>query len=206
MLFKYHKINAITIQKLTVIKKSGYINLDNNKLKQLIEDCVLGNAKAQEMLYIKFSPQLYGICLRYAKNSADAEDILQDSFIRIFEKIGDYKFAGAFEGWLRRIVINTALQKIKENKTRELYTNTEGISDDLMDFNEISIPMNTLLQMIQNLPDRYRLVFNLYVLDNYKHSEIAEMLKISEGTSKSNLARARQILQQKVKHFMEERQ
>ncbi len=180
--------------------------MDNNKLKQLIEDCALGNAKAQELLYIKFSPQLYGICLRYAKNRADAEDILQDSFIRIFEKIGDYKFTGAFEGWLRRIVINMALQKIKEQKNKEQYIDMEVISGDLMDLNEISIPMDTLLLMIQDLPDKYRLVFNLYVLDNYKHTEIAELLEISEGTSKSNLSRARRILQQRVKVFMEERQ
>ncbi len=180
--------------------------MNNKSLQQLIEDCALGDTKAQELLYREFSPQLYGICLRYAKNSADAEDILQDAFICIFEKIGDFKFRGAFEGWLRRIAINTALQKIKKQKIKEQFTDAEIIGEDLADFSDVAIPLDALLQMIQSLPNRYRLVFNLYVLDDYKHMEIAEMLHISVGTSKSNLARARQILQQKVNEFMEENQ
>ncbi len=180
--------------------------MDDIQLKKLIKDCVSGNSKAQELLYLQFSPKLYGVCLRYSKNVADAEDILQDSFIQIFEKIKTYQFKGAFEGWLRRIVINVALQRIKKQVHYEEVTSIEIVTNTDFDMNSVSIPIETLLQMIQRLPTKYQMVFNLYVLDDYKHQEIAELLGITVGTSKSNLARARQILQQKVNDFMEEKQ
>lgn len=175
--------------------------MENKQLKQIIDECVSGNSKAQELLYHYFSPLLFGVCLRYADHKTEAEDILQDAFIRIFEKLHLFHFSGSFEGWLRRIVINVALDKIRKQKHKEQHYDMEQVENTAPD-NNTAIPMDILLQMIQELPEKYRIVFNLYVLDNYKHAEIADLLQISEGTSKSNLARARQLLQQKVNNFI----
>ncbi len=160
---------------------------------------------AQAKVYQIFSDKLFAICLKYSRNYQDAEDILQDSFLTIFKKIDTYKNKGSFEGWLKRITINTALQKYREKTTLEIVEEVpdeenqeneqaENLKDDALD-------LDVLLNLIQQLPDKYRLVFNLYVLDNYSHKEIAELLNISEGTSKSNLSRARAILKQKVVNY-----
>jgi RNA polymerase sigma-70 factor (ECF subfamily) len=148
-----------------------------------------------------FAGKLFAICLKYSRNYEDAEDTLQDSFITIFDKIKQFNNQGSFEGWLKRIAIHTALQKYR--KKEPLYILQEEVeTSDSDDFNlEYSkYEVTFLLELIQKLPDRYRLVFNLYVLDGYSHKEIAEMLKISEGTSKSNLSRARQILKKQIEN------
>lgn len=160
---------------------------------------------AQTKVYQIFSDKLFAICLKYSRNYQDAEDILQDSFLTIFKKIDTYKNKGSFEGWLKRITINTALQKYREKTTLEI---VEEVPDEEDQENEqaenlkdAALDVDVLLNLIQQLPDKYRLVFNLYVLDNYSHKEIAELLNISEGTSKSNLSRARAILKQKVVNY-----
>ena len=122
---------------------------------------------------------------------------MQDSFLTIFKKINQYNNKGSFEGWIRRITINTALQKYREKVPLQLVVDEEDI-EDVVEINP-EVNVNILLELIQDLPDRYRLVFNLYVLDNFSHKEISEMLKISEGTSKSNLSRAKFILKEKIK-------
>lgn len=139
------------------------------------------------------------MCLKYSRNQQDAEDVLQDSFITIFKKINQYKNQGSFEGWLKRITIHTALQKYREKSPLYLVKD-EGftIKDEENINTEINYDLDFLLAKIQQLPDRYRLVFNLYVLDNYSHKEIAELLKISEGTSKSNLSRAKGLLKNMI--------
>lgn len=169
-------------------------------LDQLIQKCKRNNLKAQSELYTLYSSKLYAICLKYSRNSTEAQDNLQDAFLTIFSKISQFNNKGSFEGWLKRITINTALQRYREKGVFDI------INEDLIeqvieveDHEELSLDF--LLRLIQTLPDRYRLVFNLYVLDGYSHKEIAEMLKVSIGTSKSNLARARQILQEKIKQF-----
>jgi len=127
---------------------------------------------------------------------------LQDSFLTIFKKISQYKDQGSFEGWMKRITINTALQKYREKSPLHLVT--ESISEELEEevvLETESVNVDVLLGFIQNLPDRYRLVFNLYVLDNYSHKEIASLLNITEGTSKSNLSRARQLLKKEVEEY-----
>ncbi len=141
--------------------------------------------------------------LKYSRNQHDAEDVLQDSFLTAFAKVHHYKSKGSFEGWLKRIVINTALQKYR--KEPALYLVKEEIisEEEEVDFDESAIGVNDLLAMIQALPDRYRLVFNLYVLDSFSHKEIAEMLNISVGTSKSNLSRAKQILKKAIENRKE---
>ena len=168
-------------------------------LDQLITNCQKKNTKAQEELYKRYSRLLFSICLKYSPNYADAEDTLQDAFLIIFDKIKQYKAKGSFEGWLKRVTINTALQRYRKPGMLEIVSN-ENIrdADVTVDVDETEISLDFLLGIIQELPDRYRLVFNLYVMDGYSHKEIAHMLEISDGTSKSNLARARQILKDKI--------
>lgn len=168
-------------------------------LKQLIQDCSQDNRKAQAELYNLFAPKLYSTCLKYSRTTAEAEDNLQDSFITILNKINQYRFEGSFEGWMRRIVINTALQKYRNDTVFEIIKDhTDAPDEEFLTSEAETLSMDELLKLIQELPDRYRLVFNLYVMDGYNHKEISEMLSITEGTSKSNLARARGILKLKI--------
>lgn len=153
--------------------------------------------KAQKELYTHYASVLFSVCLKYAPNYTEAEDILQDAFITIFDKIGQYKNKGSFEGWLKRVVINTALQRYRKPGVFNL-VNEENIKEVEVEVDEEQIPLDFLLQIIQELPDRYRMVFNLYVMDGHSHKEIATLLEISSGTSKSNLARARVILKDKI--------
>lgn len=169
-------------------------------LKQLIENCKIDDTKAQSELYKLFSSKLFAICLKYSRNYAEAEDNLQDAFLTIFNKIEQYKNKGSFEGWLKRITINTALQRYRNEKVFDII-NENTIEDVEIEVEEENISIDYLLKIIQELPDRYRLVFNLYVLDGYSHKEIANMLNIHIGTSKSNLARARQILKQTIENY-----
>lgn len=142
---------------------------------------------------------LFGISLKYSENYQDAEDTLQDSFLTIFDKIKQYNNKGSFEGWLKKIAINTALQKYRKKRPLQLIkevTDTEEIVE--IDLEDKNLDIDFLLNLIQKLPNKYRLVFNLYVLDSYSHKEISEMLNISEGTSKSNLSRARKNLKNEL--------
>ena len=171
--------------------------------EELITRCQDNDRQAQELLYRQYSSVLYGMCLKYAPNQMEAEDNLQDAFITIFQRIGQYQGKGSFEGWMKRIAINTVLQKYRQKRLYDLPADDlieEKLDDDLDD-GSATLPLPFLLSIIQELPERYRLVFNLYVLDGHTHKEIAELLGISDGTSKSNLARARQLLQQKINAF-----
>ncbi|MDG1713970.1 sigma-70 family RNA polymerase sigma factor [Lacinutrix sp.] len=170
-------------------------------LNQLIENCKINDTKAQSELYKLFSSKLFSVCLKYSRNYAEAEDNLQDAFVTIFKKIGQYKSKGSFEGWLKRITINTALQCYRTQGVFDIVNDhlIEDVAITIED--EDNISLDYLLKIIQELPDRYRLVFNLYVMDGYSHQDIAEMLKITTGTSKSNLARARQILKDKITDY-----
>lgn len=154
---------------------------------------------AQSKVYHLFADKLFAVCLKYSRNYQDAEDNLQDSFLTIFSKIKQYNYKGSFEGWLKRITIHTVLQKYRNKWPLEIEKEiTEDLEDKTLDLENAVFSVDDLLAYIQQLPDKYRLVFNLYVLDNYSHKEIAELLKISEGTSKSNLSRARRILKEKL--------
>ncbi|MBT8264723.1 MAG: sigma-70 family RNA polymerase sigma factor [Eudoraea sp.] len=167
-------------------------------LKKLIQNCKKGERKAQEQLYRKYANVLFGLCLKYSRNKTEAEDNLHDSFMVIFDKIGQFKFKGSFEGWMKRITVNTVLQKYRKNQYLKLVT--ENIEEEAeVDYEYADIQLSTLLQYVQELPTKYRLTFNLYVLDGYTHKEISALLGTSQGTSKSNLARARMILRDKIK-------
>jgi RNA polymerase sigma factor (sigma-70 family) len=166
-------------------------------LDQLIQDCQRNSIRAQEQLYKLLAPKLFSACLKYSRNRADAEDNLQDGFLLIFQKIGQFQFKGSFEGWAKRVMINNVLQRYRTEGIFEI------VSENLPDEAEVEIETDTitmdfLVSIIQELPDRYRMVFNLYVIDGFSHKEIAEMLSITDGTSKSNLARARMILKEKI--------
>lgn len=166
-------------------------------LDQLIEKCKKNDTKAQGELYKLFSSKLFSICLKYSRNTVEAEDNLQDAFVTIFKKISQYKNKGAFEGWIKRITINTALVRYRSKGVFNIVNENE-IEDQAVEIEDEDISIDYLLHIIQELPDRYRLVFNLYVLDGYSHKEIANLLHITTGTSKSNLSRARHILKHKI--------
>lgn len=168
-------------------------------LEELIESCKQGHRKAQEQLYREYSPTLFGTCLKYSRNKTEAEDNLHDSFMTIFDKIGQFKAKGSFEGWAKRIAVNTVMQKYR--KAEHLEVVTDNFEDEIeveVESEYADIELDTLLGYIQELPNKYRLTFNLYVLDGYSHKEIGALLGTSQGTSKSNLARARLILKKKI--------
>lgn len=171
------------------------------KLKKLISQCQRKELKSQKALYELYSSKLFSLSLKYSKNYAEAQDNLQDAFIAIFQNIDKFQHRGSFEGWMKRITINTALARYRNQKVFSL-NYEELIVQPEEDYTESGIGLHTLLKYIQELPNRYRMVFNLYVLDGYSHKEIAEMMDISEGTSKSNLARGRQILRDKINELM----
>jgi RNA polymerase sigma factor (sigma-70 family) len=167
-------------------------------LDQLIQKCKENDIKAQEELYRLFSSKLFSICLKYSRNYEEAQDNLQEGFLLIFEKIHQFSFKGSFEGWLKRLVINYILQQYRTESFLNIVTdNLEDVHVEVdIEIEEVSIEY--LLKIIQDLPDKYRLVFNLYAIDGYSHQEIADMLNINIGTSKSNLSRARMILKEKL--------
>lgn len=165
-------------------------------LNQIIADCKKNNPKAQEQLYQLFAKKFFGVCLKYSRNYDDAQDNLQDGFIIIFTKIEQYSGRGSFEGWAKRILINNALQRFKDIRFLEIID--DNVAEVVIEIEEDKIELDYLLQIIQELPDQYRIVFSLYVLDGYSHKEISEMINISTGTTKSNLFRARLILKEKI--------
>ncbi len=175
-------------------------------LQELIQGCKKQELKAQEALYRQYSKILFGICLKYSPNQVEAEDSLQDAFITIFNRIEQYEGKGSFEGWMKRITVNTVLQKYRKKKLYDIPNEQQIEEEEDVVVDEMNLPLDYLLRIIQELPDRYRLVFNLYVLDGYSHKEIADMLDISDGTSKSNLARARMILKKKIEDYQEQQQ
>lgn len=170
------------------------------ELKKIIKDCVSGNVRAQETLYKLFAPKMFGVCLRYAKDRTDAEDSLQEGFMNVFKYIGSYRHEGSFEGWMRRIMVNISLEKYRKQHLMypvedvSVYEKT-NYNDDILD----KISAEELIEQIQKLSPRYRMVFNLYVLEGMSHQEISKEMSISVGTSKSNLARARDVLKGMVK-------
>jgi RNA polymerase sigma factor (sigma-70 family) len=171
------------------------------EIRDIIKGCLEGNRRDQELLYRRHAAKLYAVCLQYSGNDDEAKDILQEGFIKIFEKLDSYKFEGSFEGWMRRITVNTALEKFRSRNNLYKVEDIDQISDtesepDTEDYS--GLEANDLLEIIRELPPKYRMVFNLYAIEGYSHKEISKLVNISEGTSKSNLSRARLILQRRV--------
>ena len=174
------------------------------RLNKMVRDCQKGKSGAQRELYDLFKSRMFGICLRYAGNYHDAQDILQEGFLKVYEKIRQFEFKGSFEGWIRKIMVNTSLEKYRNQyRVVHIEDNMPDIEQEQQVESSVEIGQHELLQYIQELPPKYRAVFNLYAIEGYSHKEIGGMLKISEGTSKSNLSRARTILKDKVnRHYL----
>ncbi|MBK6610767.1 MAG: RNA polymerase sigma factor [Sphingobacteriales bacterium] len=167
--------------------------------KDLIRGCIDGKQKHQEALYARYSPKLFAICLRYANDRPTAEDILQDSFIKIFRNLEKFRFDGSFEGWMRRIAVNTAIEYFRKSTPMYPIVETGGGVNEIVNENILAnLNAADLLKLVQELSPGYRTIFNLYAIEGFTHREIAEMLSISEGTSKSQLARARYLLQKRL--------
>lgn len=172
------------------------------KLEILLKGCKRGRPKSQEALYQRFASAMYGICLQYASNEEDAQDILQEGFIKVFAKLEQVKNPAAFPGWIRRLMINTALEKYRSQVILQRVDDLKGEAHEAFDdriFSELTC--EELVKLIQTLTPKYRLVFNLYAIEGYSHREISDELGISVGTSKSNLSRARAILQEKIRNI-----
>jgi RNA polymerase sigma-70 factor (ECF subfamily) len=168
-------------------------------LKNIIEECVSGNVRAQETLYNMLAPKMFGVCLRYSKDRTEAEDNLQEGFIKVFTYLKNFRHEGSLEGWVRRIMVNVSIEKFRKQHVMHpvedvsIY-DSKNYSNDIVE----KITADELMGLIQDLPPRYRMVFNLFVMEGLNHKEISEAMQISEGTSKSNLARGREILKRKV--------
>lgn len=172
------------------------------QIDKILKGCKAGKTSDQEKLYNLFASKMFGVCMHYSKDQTEAEDILQEGFYKVLKNINMFKSQGSFEGWIRRIMINTALEKYRKQKY--LYP----VSDILENYDELSyddiiadITAKDLMKLIHELSPKYRMVFSLYAIDGYSHKEIGEMLGITIGTSKSNLSRARIILQKRVKEL-----
>jgi len=195
--FKMLWVNILTFE--------GTIAVKLEDLNEIIEGCVSGEARAQERLYRLFAPKMFGVCLRFSKDRSEAEDNLQEGFVKIFTSIKGFRHEGSLEGWIRRIMVNVSLEKLRKNthlfpvEDMSVYEG-EWLTDGIMD----RISSEELIGLIQDLPPRYRMVFNLYVMEGFNHQEISNEMNISVGTSKSNLSRAREILKQKVSVYYNE--
>jgi len=175
-----------------------------SEIKNIINGCLKGYRRDQELLYRRYAAKLYAVCLQYAGNDEEARDILQEGFIKIFENLVHYKHEGSFEGWIRRIIVNTALEKYRSKHNLYRIDDIDGMPEpdadpDNEDYS--GLEAGDLLGIIRELPPKYRMVFNLFAIEGYSHKEISRMINISEGTSKSNLSRARIILQRKVSAY-----
>ncbi|MET0393884.1 MAG: RNA polymerase sigma factor [Chitinophagaceae bacterium] len=160
----------------------------------------------QEELYRRFSPRMYAVCLRYAGMAEEAQDILQEGFVKVFKKLETFRSEGSFEGWMRRIFVNTAIEHFRRKKYLQPVTEKE---ENTLEGNYLSVlddlAERDILNLVQQLSPGYRTVFNMYVVEGYSHKEIADILGVSEGTSKSQLSRAKVILQDLVKKFLEDK-
>lgn len=166
----------------------------------LINQCLKNNPLAQRTLYDKYSKKFFAICLRYCKYEEDAQDILQNGFIKIFTKLDTFNHSGSFEGWMKRIITNTAIEFYRKNINFQDIEDIHVQNDNAI-IETSTIDLDTFLKIIQKLPDGYRIVFNMYAIEGFNHKEIAQKLNISEGTSKSQLSRARAILQKKIEEL-----
>jgi RNA polymerase sigma factor (sigma-70 family) len=170
--------------------------------KDFISRLYKGDRIAQRTLYELCSAKMYGLCIRYVGDADIAQDILHDGFIKVFSSIKSYRGEGSFEGWVRRIIVNTALEYLRQRKDF-LEVDIEQANGSIIDGNASEHDYSFFLGVVMELPPQYRAVFNLYAIDEYSHAEIAEMLNISESTSKSNYSRARAILKSKLELLVE---
>lgn len=166
----------------------------------LVIECVKGNVRAQRLLFDKFAQKMLGVCMRYAKSTEQAEDVLQDGFVKVYTKLKDFKHDGSLEGWIRRIMVNTSLDQIRKNGKILGDTNIDDVGYKIENnaFVFEGLMAEDLMKMVQAMPDGYKVVFNMFAIEGYSHGEIAETLGISENTSKSQYSRARAYLRERL--------
>lgn len=185
----------------------------NEPLFEIIEGCVRGDRKCQQIIYEKFYGKMLGACMRYSKDREEAKDILQDGFMKVFLNIKQYGGSGSFEGWIRKIIVNTAIDFIRKSKNMIQFADSDHAAESTEEITEeenkeyINISTTEIMEAVQQLPASYRTVFNMFVVDGFSHKEIAEQLGISVGTTKSNLSKAKMSLKKalanKVKIYQE---
>jgi RNA polymerase sigma factor (sigma-70 family) len=181
-------------------QKSNYTISESD----LIKGSIAGDRRMQEELYRRFAPKMYAVCLRYANNTDDAQDLLQEGFIKVYKNLHRFRAEGSFEGWVRRVFVNTSIEHFRK-KSAQLSSVSEKEENTIEDADITaldSLAEKDIINIVQELSPGYRTVFNLYVVEGYAHKEIGELLGISEGTSKSQLARAKAILQKKVTQYL----
>ena len=172
----------------------------------LIKGCLAGDSRMQEALYNRFAPKMYAVCLRYSNNADDAQDLLQEGFVKIFKNLDRFRSEGSFEGWVRRVFVNTSIEHYRKKVN---LTSTSEREEALIEDHSVNaldkLAEKDIIALVQDLSPGYRAVFNMYAIEGYSHKEIGTILGISEGTSKSQLARAKGILQKKVTEFLDEK-
>ncbi len=174
---------------------------NNTDEQELIAGCIEGKSWAQRAIYDRFAATMMSVCVRYVTDRDTAQDILQDGFIKLFSKIDTYSGTGAFGGWARRIFVTTALEYLRRNDALKQSANIDDIENFIENYDETAIQKmsaDDIMDCIASLADGYRTIFNLYAIEGYNHAEIADMLRITEATSRSQFMRARKILQQKI--------
>jgi RNA polymerase sigma-70 factor (ECF subfamily) len=217
------KSNNITLlfekQKKLASSNQIYYPLSLNKkylddtLEKIISGCRKKDISAQEMLYRMFAAKMWIVCKRYAIDTEHAKDLLQEGFLRVFDKIDQFQNKGSFEGWMRRIFINMALAEYRKKRTfltESLNDNQGRIADDTNTDDNIDerfegLTADELLEIINTLSPQYKIVFNLYAIEGLSHKEIAKIIGVSEGTSKSNLSRAREILRKRILNLLQQK-
>ncbi len=175
------------------------LNIKGITEKDLIEQCLRGERSSQKELFELYAPKMMHVCLRYARYNAEAQDFMQEGFVRVFKYLSQYNFEGSFEGWIRRIMINTALKNLKKKSVSHEFPGLDNYKERSVDptiFSKLS--EQELLKLISELPNGYKIVFNLFAIEGYSHKEIGEQLGIGESTSRSQLVKARRLLQTKI--------
>lgn len=174
----------------------------------IVDGCLAGKRKAYDQLYRKYAASMLGLCLRYCGNIQDAEDVLQEGFIKVFRNISNFRRAGSFEGWIKRIMVNSAIDHYQKELKHSFHNEIDqdlGIPEEPNEDSYLSayeFTQEQLLKMVRELPQGYRMVFNMYVMEGFNHKDIAETLQISENTSKTQLMKARRMLKRRVLHLV----
>lgn len=167
--------------------------------REIVKGCLDGDRRCQETLYDRYARRMFAVCQRYARHDMEAEDLMQEGFIRVFEKIGDFRMEGSFEGWIRRIMVHTAINQYRRKSFQQERFGLERLPEEPVEADAVGrLGEQELLSMIGSLPEGYRLVFNMYAIEGFDHAEIADLLGCGESTSRSQLAKARRLLQLKI--------
>lgn len=175
--------------------------------ESLFKACFAGDPKGQRLLFDTYAPKMLAVAMRYIKDKERAEDVLQDAFVKVFQNIQKFKLEGSLEGWIRRIVVNTALDQIRKDKKHQTDLELDGVAFELPELShtEEKLQAEYLMKLVHALPDGYRMVFNLYAIEGYSHKEIAEMMGVTESTSKSQYSRAKNAIREVLEKLNIER-